>query len=45
MPKRRSGVYVDGSYQLSDVDDEMGDKDRGKDYDGDMIISEEWDNT
>ena len=45
MPKRRYGIYFDGSYQLSDVDDEMSDKERGKDYDDEMFISEEWDNT
>ena len=41
MPKRISGANCDGSYYLSDVDDEMDDKDGENNANGDMVSSEE----
>ena len=41
IPKHISGADGDGSYELSDVDDEMNNKDKEKDSDGDLVRSEE----
>ena len=41
MPTQRYGAGGDGSYELSDIDDKMEDRESENDYDGDLVISEE----